>query len=151
MTPSALKSRVGQEIGLSRWFSVDQGRIDAFARITEDEQFIHVDPVKAAATPFGGTIAHGFLTLSLGSAMIEDALPRLEGVEMGINYGFDSLRFLSPVPSDGRIRGRFTLISIEEKDPTRLLIKYGLTIEIENQPKPALVAEWLAMQILAPH
>lgn len=148
MTPQILKSLIGQEIGLSRWFLVDQARIDAFARITEDEQFIHVDPIKAATTPFGGTIAHGFLTLSLGSAMIEDALPPLEGVTMGINYGFDSLRFLSPVPSNGRIRGRFTLIGLEEKDPGRLLIKYGLTIEIENQTKPAMIAEWLALQVL---
>lgn len=148
MTPSALQSLVGQEIGLSRWITVDQDRINAFAKITEDEQFIHVDPIRAADTPFGGTIAHGFLTLSLCAALIEDALPPIEGVEMGINYGFDSLRFLNPVRSGSRIRGRFTLISLEQKDPQRLLIKYGLSVEIEDQDKPALVAQWLAMQIL---
>ena len=149
MTPVTLKSLVGQEIGLSRWITVEQDRIDTFAKITEDEQFIHVDPVRAAETPFGGPIAHGFLTLSLSSALLMDAVPALEGVEMGINYGFDSLRFLSPVPSGSRIRGRFTLISVEEKDAQRLLIKYGLSVEIEHQEKPALVAEWLTLQLLS--
>ena len=149
MTPSELKSLVGQEIGVSRWIHVDQSRINAFAHITEDEQFIHVDPERAAQTPFGGPIAHGFLTLSLASAMVVDAIPPLEGVEMGVNYGFNSIRFLTPVPSGSHIRGRFTLIDVEEKDPSRLLIKYGLTVEIENKDKPALVAEWLALQVLA--
>lgn len=149
MTPSELKSLVGTEIGVSRWISVQQDRINAFAKITEDEQFIHVDPIRAADTPFGGPIAHGFLTLSLASAMAEDALPAIEGAEMGINYGFDSLRFLSPVPSGSRIRGHFTLASVEEKDPRRLLIKYAMTVEIEHQEKPALAAEWLTLQVLA--
>lgn len=148
MTPSELKSLIGQEVGLSRWLQVTQDRINAFAEITEDEQFIHVDPARAAQTPFGGTIAHGFLTLSLGSAMVMDALPPIEGTAMGINYGFDSLRFLAPVPSGSRVRGRFTLISVEEKDPNRLLIKYGLSVEIEHQTKPAMVAEWLTLQVL---
>ena len=105
-TPVAdLAGLIGQEIGVSRWITVDQARIDAFAEITEDRQFIHIDPVAAAHTPFGGTIAHGFLTLSLLSAMTYDAVPPLEGVVMGVNYGFDKLRFLAPVPA-GSVVGR---------------------------------------------
>ena len=94
----------GTETGLSRWFTIDQQRIDAFAEITEDRQFIHIDPEAARATPFGGPIAHGFLTLAMFSALAMDALPRLEGLAMGVNYGFDKLRFLSPVPAGARIR-----------------------------------------------
>src|SRR5665213_2409439 len=99
----------GTETGVSKWFTIDQKRIDAFAEITEDRQFIHVDPDAARATPFGGTIAHGFLTLSMFSAFASDALPRIDGLAMGVNYGFEKLRFLSPVPAGARIRGRFRL------------------------------------------
>src|SRR5580698_2579435 len=98
-------ARAGGEIGLSRWFTIDQKRIDAFAEITEDRQFIHVDPEAAKASPFGETIAHGFLTLSMLSALAMDALPAIEGRAMGVNYGFEKLRFLSPVPVGARIRG----------------------------------------------
>ena len=122
MTPQELQGLIGQEVGLSRWFELDQGRIDAFARITEDEQYIHVDPERAAATPFGGTIAHGFLTLSLLSAMTYDAVPPLEGVLMGVNYGFDKLRFLAPVMSGSRVRGRFKLLSADDKGGGRWLL-----------------------------
>ena len=146
--PSDLQSLVGQEVGLSRWISVDQARIDAFARITEDEQFIHVDPERARATPFGGTIAHGFLTLSLASAMSYDAVAPLEGVVMGVNYGFDKLRFLAPVPAGSRVRGRFRLMSAEDKGGGRWLLKHELTVEIEGGDKPALIAEWLGMQMV---
>ena len=149
--PSDLQSLVGQEVGLSRWISVDQARIDAFARITEDEQFIHVDPEAARATPFGGTIAHGFLTLSLASAMSYDAVAPLDGVVMGVNYGFDKLRFLAPVPAGSKVRGRFKLLSAEDKGAqdgvTRWLLKHELTVEIEDGDKPALIAEWLSMQM----
>lgn len=151
--PSELQSLVGQEVGLSRWITVDQARIDAFARITEDEQFIHVDPERAKATPFGGTIAHGFLTLSLASAMSYDAVAPLDGVVMGVNYGFDKLRFLAPVPAGSRIRGRFKLLSAEDKGSqdgvTRWLLKHELTVEINGGDKPALIAEWLSMQMTA--
>jgi len=152
MTKSSdLPSLVGQEVGVSRWITVDQARIDAFARITEDEQFIHVDPERAKATPFGGTIAHGFLTLSLASAMSYDAVAPLDGVVMGVNYGFDKLRFLAPVPAGSRIRGRFRLLSAENKGAqdgvTRWLLKHELTVEIEGGDKPALIAEWLGMQM----
>ena len=146
--PSELSSLIGQEVGVSRWFEIDQARIDAFAKITEDEQFIHVDPERAKATPFGGTIAHGFLTLSLASAMSYDAVAPLDGVVMGVNYGFDKLRFLAPVPAGSRIRGRFKLLSAEDKGGGRWLLKHELTVEIEGADKPALIAEWLGMQMV---
>lgn len=145
---SDLQSLIGQEVGVSRWITVDQARIDAFAKITEDEQFIHVDPERARATPFGGTIAHGFLTLSLASAMSYDAVAPLEGVVMGVNYGFDKLRFLAPVPAGSKVRGRFKLLSAEDKGGGRWLLKHELTVEIEGGDKPALIAEWLGMQMV---
>jgi len=152
--PSDLPSLIGQEVGLSRWITVDQARIDAFARTTEDEQFIHVDPERARTTPFGGTIAHGFLTLSLASAMSYDALAPLDGVVMGVNYGFDKLRFLAPVPAGSKVRGRFKLLSAEAKGAddgvTRWLLKHELTVEIDGADKPALIAEWLTMQMVQP-
>ncbi|PZU01265.1 MAG: Nodulation protein N [Brevundimonas sp.] len=145
---SELQGLIGQEVGVSRWFVVDQARIDAFADCTEDRQFIHVDPEAARATPFGGTIAHGFLTLSLASAMSYDAVRPLDGVVMGVNYGFDKLRFLTPVRAGRRVRGRFKLLSAEDKGCGRWLLKHELIIEIDGEDKPALVAEWLAMQML---
>jgi acyl dehydratase len=147
--PSDLQSLIGQEVGVSRWIEIDQARIDAFAHVTEDEQFIHVDPEAAKATPFGGTIAHGFLTLSLASAMSYDAVKPLEGVVMGVNYGFDKLRFLAPVPAGSKVRGRFRLLSAEDKGGGRWLLKHELTIEIEGSEKPALIAEWLGMQVVS--
>jgi acyl dehydratase len=147
--PSDLQSLIGQEVGVSRWIEIDQARIDAFAKITEDEQFIHVDPEAARATPFGGTIAHGFLTLSFASAMSYDAVKPLEGVVMGVNYGFDKLRFLAPVPAGSKVRGRFRLLSAEDKGGGRWLLKHELTVEIEGSEKPALIAEWLGMQIVS--
>ncbi len=147
--PGDLQSLIGTEVGVSRWIEVDQARIDAFAKITEDEQFIHVDPEAAKATPFGGTIAHGFLTLSLASAMSYDAVAPLEGVVMGVNYGFDKLRFLAPVPAGSKIRGRFKLLSAEDKGGGRWLLKHELTVEIDGGEKPALIAEWLGMQVVA--
>jgi acyl dehydratase len=140
---------IGQEVGVSRWFEVGQDRIDAFAGCTEDHQFIHVDPEAARATPFGGTIAHGFLTLSLASAMSYDAVAPLDGLTMGVNYGFDRLRFLAPVPAGSRVRGRFRLLDATDKGEGRWLLKHELTIEIEGADKPALVGEWLAMQIVS--
>lgn len=147
--PSELASLIGQEVGVSRWIEINQARIDAFAKITEDEQFIHVDPEAAKATPFGGTIAHGFLTLSLASAMSYDAVKPLEGVVMGVNYGFDKLRFLAPVPAGSKVRGRFKLLSADDKGGGRWLLKHELTVEIEGSEKPALIAEWLGMQVVA--
>jgi acyl dehydratase len=146
--PSELQGLIGQEVGVSKWFEVSQARIDAFADCTEDHQFIHVDPEAAKATPFGGTIAHGFLTLSLASAMSYDAVAPLEGVAMGVNYGFDKLRFLAPVLAGSRVRGRFRLLSAEDKGSGRWLLKHELTVEIEGGDKPALIAEWLGMQMV---
>lgn len=147
-TPQELQARIGEEIGVSRWFEIDQARIDAFADVTEDWQFIHVDQEAAAQTPLGGTIAHGFLTLSLGAAMSYDAVPPLDGVVMGFNYGFGKLRFLQPVRAGARVRGRFKLLSVEDKGGGRWLVGYELTVEIEGSDRPALVAEWLGMQVV---
>ena len=148
---SELRDRVGQEVGVSRWIEVTQGVIDGFAEVTQDRQFIHVDPKRAAAeTPFGGTIAHGFLTLSLLSAFAYDALPQIEGRAMGINYGFDKIRFLSPVRSGSRVRARFRLAEVQMRSPTEALMRYGVMVEIEGAQRPALAADWLTMAVLAP-
>ena len=139
---------VGQDLGASDWVTIDQDRVNRFADVTEDHQFIHVDPERAKLTPFGGTIAHGFLTLSLMSAMSYDAVGALEGVTMGVNYGFDKLRFIAPVPVGSKVRGRFKLLSAEDKGGGRWLIKHEVTVEIEGADKPALIAEWLSMQMV---
>jgi acyl dehydratase len=138
----------GSEIGISGWFTIDQKRIDAFAEVTEDRQFIHVDPEAARASPFGGTIAHGFLTLAMLSALAMDALPEIEGRAMGVNYGFEKLRFLSPVPAGARNRGRFKLESVTARSPIEFLSRNIVTVEIEGADKPALVAEWLTLSVL---
>jgi acyl dehydratase len=140
-----IRSRIGEEVGVSSWLIVDQARIDAFADATEDRQFIHVDPAAAAQTPFGGTIAHGFLSLSLLSRMGAEAMLLPEGLKMAVNYGFDRIRFLAPVRSGKRVRGRFTLDSVEEKAPGQLLIRHKVTVEIDGEAKPALTAEWLSL------
>ncbi|MGV9008237.1 MaoC family dehydratase [Brevundimonas sp.] len=146
--PSELQSLIGTEVGVSSWIEIDQARIDAFAEVTNDHQFIHVNPELAKQTPFGTTIAHGFLTLSLASSMSYEAVAPLEGVMMGVNYGFDKLRFLAPVPVGSKVRGRFKLLSAEDKGGGRWLIKHELTVEIEGGEKPALIAEWLGMQMV---
>ena len=146
--PSELQSLIGTEVGVSSWIEIDQARIDAFAEVTNDHQFIHVNPELAKQTSFGTTIAHGFLTLSLASGMSYEAVAPLEGVVMGVNYGFDKLRFLAPVPVNSRVRGRFKLLSAEDKGGGRWLIKHELTVEIEGGDKPALIAEWLGMQMV---
>ena len=149
MKISDLPSLIGKEVGVSRWIHVDQARIDAFADTTEDRQYIHVDPERARETPLGGTIAHGFLTLSLASAMNFDAVEPLDGLVMGVNYGFDRLRFIAPVPAGSNLRGRFRLLAAEHKGGGRWLLRYEITVEIEGSDKPALVAEWLGLQVLA--
>lgn len=142
-----IHSRVGQEIGVSSWLTVDQSRIDAFADTTEDRQFIHVDPAAAAQTPFGGTVAHGFLTLSLLPRFAEEVMLIPEGAKMGVNYGLDRVRFLTPVRSGSRVRGRFTLDSVEEKAPGQHLMRHTVTVEIEGDDRPALTAVWLGLII----
>jgi acyl dehydratase len=140
-----IRARVGSEVGVSLWLVIDQARIDAFATATEDHQFIHVDPEAAAKTPFGGTIAHGFLTLSLLSRMAAEATLVPDTIKMAVNYGFDRVRFLAPVRSGKRVRGRFTLDSIEEKAPGQWLLRHVVAVEIEGEDKPALTAVWLGL------
>lgn len=139
---SEVEGLVGTELGLSDWMEVPQSRIDKFADATDDHQFIHVDPERAEETPFGGTIAHGFLTLSLLSAMNYNCVPRVREQTMGINYGFDKVRFMAPVPAGARVRGRFVLESARFRGAGMLMTTYVVTIEIENAKKPALVANW---------
>ena len=141
-----IKSKVGTEIGVSDWILVDQDRIDRFAEVTEDRQFIHVDPVRAAAeTPFGGTVAHGFLSLSLLSRMGEDAFLQPPNVKLGVNYGFERVRFMSPVKAGKRVRGRFKLVSADERRPGQWRFVHEVTVEIENEQKPALTVEWIGV------
>src|SRR3954447_2784430 len=140
-----ISAKVGSEVGVSDWILVDQARIDAFAEVTEDPQFIHVDPVAAARTPFGGTVAHGFLSLSLLSRMAANAMLRPEGVKMGVNYGFDRVRFMAPVRSGKRVRGRFVLTAFEEKPPGQYQFVHNVTGEIEGEDKPALIADWIGL------
>jgi len=140
-----IRGRIGSEVGVSDWITVDQATIDAFADVTQDHQFIHVDPEAAAKSPFGGTVAHGFLTLSLLSRMAADLLLRPEGLKMGVNYGFDKVRFMAPVRSGKRVRGRFRLDGFDEKGPGRYQFVHTVTVEIEGEEKPALIAEWIGM------
>jgi acyl dehydratase len=144
-TIDEIRKRVGQEIGLSSWIAIDQSRIDAFAGATEDRQFIHVDPDAAARTPFGGTIAHGFLTLSLLSRMAAETALVPDTTKMVVNYGLDRVRFLAPVRSGKRIRGRFTLDGVEEKSAGQILLRHVISVEIEGEDKPALSAVWLTL------
>jgi acyl dehydratase len=142
-----LASMVGHSF-VSRWLIVDQARIDAFAKVTEDEQFIHVDPERASATSFGGAVAHGFLSLSLLSAMAYHALPKIEGAAHGVNYGFDRVRFLHPVRAGGRVRGHFRLLSVTHRSEHEWQLSYDVSVEIEGAHKPALAAVWLTMQVM---
>jgi acyl dehydratase len=143
-----IRAKVGTDIGTSDWIMVDQQRIQLFADATEDQQFIHIDPTAAAQTPFGGTIAHGFLSLSLLSRMAADIMLRPDTLKMGVNYGLDRVRFIAPVRSGKRVRGQFTLDSIEEKAPGQLLTRHTVTVEIEGEAKPALTAIWLGMMFV---
>jgi acyl dehydratase len=144
------ESRLGTEVGVSDWITVDQARIDAFADVTVDHQWIHCDPVRAAAeTPFGGSIAHGFLTLSLASRFYYDAVPRFDGQVMGINYGFDRIRFLSPVRAGTGLRGRFVLEDVRRRSDSELIQTHVLTIEQDGADTPALAARWLGLAAFA--
>lgn len=145
LTPDEMAARIGSET-ISDWITVDQAMIDTFAQATGDHQFIHVDPERAAQTPFGGTIAHGFLTLSLMPVMaakVPDA-PVLAGVRMGVNYGGNKVRFLTPVRSGKRVRGRFKVLEFGEKRPGQYQQTVAFSVEIEGEDKPALIAEWIS-------
>jgi len=147
MTKAELIARVGSELGASNWFLIDQARIDQFADVTEDHQYIHVDPERAAGSPFGGTIAHGMLTLSMIVHLCEGFAPDIEGLQMVINYGFDKVRFAAPVKVGKRIRAVAKLLEAKER-VGQLIVKTKVTIEIEGEAKPALVAEWLTMHVV---
>lgn len=148
VSPESLSEYVGKETGVSDWVLIDQKRIDLFADVTEDRQFIHVDPEAAKATPFGTTIAHGFLSLSMLSKLAFGNVLVLDDVKMGVNYGFEKVRFVTPVKSGQKIRGRFTLMSVNSKIPGQWSFKYAAKVEIDGELKPALVAEWLSMQFV---
>ena len=139
---------VGTKLPPGEWVTVDQDRINVFADCTEDHQFIHIDEAAAAQTPFGGTIAHGFLTLSLLTKMSEGSGIALKGIVMGLNYGCDKVRFLNPVRAGKRVRAHSEIMSVDQKDANRFLIKSAVTVEIEGEETPAVYAEWLSMQII---
>ena len=140
-----IRSRIGSEVGVSSWLTMNQQRINEFADATEDRQFIHTDPGTAARTPFGGTIGHGFLTLSMLSRMASEGMLVPDSIKMAVNYGLDRVRFIAPVRSGKRIRGRFRLDSVDQKAPGQLLLRHTVTVEIEGEEKPALTAEWLGL------
>jgi acyl dehydratase len=149
INPADLPDYIGKEVGVTDWFQIDQDRINRFAEATEDYQYIHIDTERAAQTPFGSTIAHGFLTLSLLSMFSNKGGGiKLKDAVMGINYGLDKVRFINPVKVGSNIRARFTLMEASEKQPGRYLLKHGVTVEIEGEEKPALIAEWLGMTVI---
>ena len=145
ITPQDMKAKVGETLGSSEWLLVDQEMINKFADATGDHQFIHINEEMAKMTPFGGTIAHGFLTLSLFPVlMAKSDCPKVEGVKMGVNYGGNKVRFLAPVRSGKRVRGHFKLLELEEKRPGQWQQTLEFTVEIEGEDKPALMAEWIS-------
>lgn len=148
-----MRALIGREAGVSDWLAVTQDRIDAFADLCGDHQFIHVDPARAAKTPMGGTVAHGFLTLSLLSYLAAGARPRIEGTVRAVNYGFDRVRFAAPVPAGARIRARFTLATLDESRPGEASLTWDVAVEVEGQEisaggRPAIAARWLTRSYL---
>ncbi len=145
-TLAEIRANVGKEIGVSEWMTITQAMINQFADLTNDHYFIHVNPERAAKeTPFGGSIAHGFLTMSMLAAMAYQAVPRMVEAKMGVNYGFDRLRFISPVPAGSRVRGRFVLKSVEDKGGGKWAVTHSVTVEIDGAAKPAIQADWMGM------
>ena len=142
------QAAIGEAEGVGEWFEIDQERINQFADVTIDHQFIHIDPEAAKATPFGTTIAHGFLTLSLLSAMGYQVCPYVEGARYPLNYGFNRLRFVSPVPTGSRVRGRFVLRSAQAINDEQRQLLYDATVEIDGGTRPALAAEWLTRFVM---
>ena len=140
-----IRKRVGEVVGTSSWIEISQADIDTFADVTGDRQFIHVDPEAAARSPFGGTIAHGFLTLSLLSRMAAGAILVPDTSRMVVNYGFEKVRFIAPVRSGKRVRGHFTLAAVAEKKPGQWQFLHAVTVEIEGEDRPALQADWIGL------
>jgi acyl dehydratase len=147
-TLAELEAGIGKDLGVSPWLEVTQERVDAFADVTEDHQFIHVDPDRAAKTPFGGTIVHGLLTLSLIVHLCLERVPKLRGTRLVLNYGFDRVRFVAPVRVGKRIRASTRLAEATQRKPGQVLVKLDVTIEIEGEDKPALTAEWLSLHMV---
>ncbi len=143
-----LQERVGEELGVSDWMTVDQQRIDAFADATLDHQFIHIDPERAAHTPWGTTIAHGFLTLSLVPHLTAGIVPAPDGTVMAINYGTDKVRFIAPVKSGSKVRARVKLAGVQKRSPGQWLVKSDVAVEIDGEDKPALAAEALTIFVV---
>jgi|TARA_X000001036_G_scaffold190490_1_gene179556 acyl dehydratase len=146
---SEMVNQIGYKFEPGDWMTLDQGRINSFADCTEDHQFIHVDEEAAAQTPFGGTIAHGLLTLSSLVKLCEDSCLYPENIVMGINYGFNKVRFLAPVRAGKRVRAHVEIQNVEPKDEKRYVVTLAITVEIEDEEKPALVAEWMNMMVAA--
>ena len=146
LSPDAARALIGTDLGASEWWLIDQAMVDKFADLTNDHQFIHVNPEMAKQTPFGGTIVHGFFTLSMLAGLQPPGAIVLEGIKMGVNYGCDKIRFLEPVPVGSRVRARHKLKAIDDKGNGRWLLTSEVTIEIEGREKPALIADWLGMQ-----
>jgi acyl dehydratase len=144
---AAYREAVGREVGRSDWIAIDQAMIDAFAALTGDNQYIHVDPSRARLTSLGGTVAHGFLTLALIGGLGPKTIPPIVGTTIGYNYGFNAIRFVSPVPSGARIRAIFTGRAVTERPPGQILLAFDVKVEIEDKPRPALVAEWLTLMV----
>jgi len=142
-TVDEIRAMVGQKVGTSRWLPITQEMIDAHAQVVQDDQWIHTDPERAAGSPFGTTVAHGFLTLGMLSTMAYEVQPDVKNSAMGVNYGLNHLRFLAPVPAGARIRGHFTLKALEERRPGEVTFTWDVSVEIEGQEKPALIAEWI--------
>jgi len=150
VTRQELTALIGRELGVSEWFVVDQARVNAFADVTLDHQFVHVDLERAKQTPFGGTIAHGFLTLSLLVHLVLPFIPELAKRKLVVNYGFDKVRFAAPVRVGKRIRAASTLGAVEERKPGNVMMRIDVSVEIENENKPALVAEWWSLHVVDP-
>jgi len=148
VTRQELTAMVGRELGVSDWFLIDQARVDAFADVTLDHQFVHVDVERAKATPFGGTIAHGFLTLSLLVHLCVPVIPTLANRKLVVNYGFDKVRFSAPVKVGKRIRTVGKLGEVSERKLGQVIMRVDVTVEIEGENKPALVAEWLSLHVV---
>jgi len=150
LEPGAYRALVGRELGVSGWQRIDQSAIDTFADLTDDHQFIHVDPLRARASAFGGTVAHGFLTLSLLSHFAREVVPPLAGAVMSVNYGIEKLRFPAPVPAGANLRGRFLLKDLRQRRLHQWLLVLDVRVEIEGSEKPAVSAEWLRLIVLTP-
>lgn len=148
ITIAQLRARAGSRAFQSGWHLIDQPMIDAFAALTKDHQFIHTDPERAKDGPFGTTVAHGFLTLSLLSVMAEQALPPLAGLRLSINYGFDRLRFIAPVPAGSEVRADLQVQAVDTDKPGQVKVTWDVQVIIRGQDKPALVAQWIHLHLV---